>query len=62
MKTHNHFAIVVFTIIGIAALTGALFCGAHHQFVTAILCLLMVIASVIDNIKEKRTWEQEKKL
>jgi hypothetical protein len=53
METLDKFCIVIFGLIGIIALIGAMFFGAHHHYVTCVLCAIMVWVSILDIRKEK---------
>lgn len=53
MKTLNYFFAIAFTLLGLAALIGALFFGATWHFRTTVLCTILVILFIHDNNKEK---------
>jgi hypothetical protein len=53
MRKMNNLFAVVFTIIGVTAFSGALFCGATWHFGTAIMCAFLVIVFRAENSTSK---------
>ncbi len=49
MKTTNYIMASVFTVIGLAALFAALFLGATHQFLMAVIGFGMAIVLIAEN-------------
>lgn len=58
MKTENIVGASLFGALGTAALTGAVFAGAAHQFVTAAMCALLVAVLVAEIRREEKKAKQ----
>jgi len=59
MKTINTFTIIVFSILGIAALIGVIFFKAYWHIGTVIISLAMILVSILDNKWENKSKKSE---